>query len=68
MVKVLGQKVEDTMISARQIRHEAIEKTINEIEDVGLQRTIYWGFVQLNIDQLIDIMNRGGIDGRLIIN
>ena len=27
MVKVLGQKVEDTMISARQIRHEAIEKT-----------------------------------------
>ena len=26
MVKVLGQKVEDTMISARQIRHEALEK------------------------------------------
>jgi L-amino acid N-acyltransferase YncA len=43
-----------------------IRKTL--IEDVGLQRDIYWGFVQLNIDQLIDIMNRGGIDGRLIIN
>ena len=25
MVKVLGQKVEETMIAARQIRHEAIE-------------------------------------------
>lgn len=26
MVKIVGQKVEETMISARQIRHEAIEK------------------------------------------
>jgi len=50
------------------ISQEDIEKTINEIEDVGLQSTIYWGFVQLNIDQLIDSMNRGGMDGRLIIN
>jgi len=38
------------------------------IEDVGLQRDIYWGFVQLNVDQLMDIMNRGGVDGRLIID
>ena len=27
MVKILNQKVEDTMIASRQIRHEAIEKT-----------------------------------------
>lgn len=37
-------------------------------EDIGLDRDARWGFLPLSRKQLLDIMNRGGVDGRLIIH
>lgn len=43
-----------------------IRKTL--IEDVGLDRGAYWGFFSLHREQFLNILNRGGIDGRLVIH
>lgn len=37
-------------------------------EDIGLDRDARWGFLPLSREQFLDIMNRGGVDGRLIVH
>lgn len=36
-------------------------------EDVGIDRDAYWGFLPLSQKQCLEIMNLGGVDGRLIV-
>lgn len=36
-------------------------------EDVGINRDAYWGFLPLSQKQCLEIMNLGGVDGRLIV-
>jgi hypothetical protein len=43
-----------------------IRKTL--AEEIGLDRSAYWGFMPLSREQFLDIMNRGGVDGRLIVH
>lgn len=43
-----------------------IRKTL--AEDIGLDRNAYWGFLPLSREQFLDIMSRGGVDGRLIVH
>ncbi|HJX13685.1 MAG TPA: GNAT family N-acetyltransferase [Dehalococcoidales bacterium] len=42
-----------------------IRKTL--ADDIGLDREAYWGFLPLSREQFLSIVNRGGVDGRLII-
>jgi hypothetical protein len=43
-----------------------IRKTL--AEDIGLARDVYWGFLPLTREQFLNIMNLGGVDGRLIVH
>jgi hypothetical protein len=42
-----------------------IRKTL--ADDIGLDRTEYWGFMKLSKEQFLSIANIGGVDARLII-
>jgi hypothetical protein len=43
-----------------------IRKTL--INDIGLSRNDYWGFMKLSLEQFLKIANLGGVDERLIIH
>jgi hypothetical protein len=45
---------------------KVIRRTL--IEDVGLDRNTYWGFMGLSCEQFLKTVNLGGIDGRLVIH